>query len=132
MNRSEHDRLLREILADDKIAALRESSLAEMLQVGRQRRRRRVLVSTLGASLAIVMTLLVVSRRHSPGPVNVVPPPAAPKSAGVKMITDQQLLALFPDRSVALVGRPGEQRFVFLDAENQSRASAENGRNGLR
>lgn len=33
----------------------------------------------------------------------------------VRRVTDDELLALFPGRSVALIGRPGEQRLVFLD-----------------
>jgi hypothetical protein len=33
----------------------------------------------------------------------------------VKLITDDELLALFPDRPVALIGKPGQQQLVFLD-----------------
>jgi hypothetical protein len=33
----------------------------------------------------------------------------------VKLINDDELLALFPDRPVALIGKPGQQQLVFLD-----------------
>jgi hypothetical protein len=33
----------------------------------------------------------------------------------VKFINDEELLALFPGRPLALVGKPGEQQLVFLD-----------------
>jgi hypothetical protein len=34
--------------------------------------------------------------------------------SGVQLITDEELFALFPGRSMALIGPPGAQRFMFL------------------
>jgi len=36
----------------------------------------------------------------------------------VQFINDDELLALFPNRPVALIGEPGKQRLVFLDRQN--------------
>jgi hypothetical protein len=33
----------------------------------------------------------------------------------VKIITDEELFSLFPNRSMVLVGQPGHQQLVFLD-----------------
>jgi hypothetical protein len=43
--------------------------------------------------------------------------PASPEEAApqVKFITTEELLALFPDRPLALVGPPGRQRLIFFD-----------------
>jgi hypothetical protein len=41
--------------------------------------------------------------------------PAAEAAAPIKVISDEDLLALFPDRSMALLGPPGQQQLVFLD-----------------
>ena len=53
-------------------------------------------------------------------PVTIAPPvgpqagvyPAA--SQPVKIISDEELFALFPNRPLALVGKPGHQQLVFL------------------
>jgi hypothetical protein len=42
----------------------------------------------------------------------MAPPPDAAK---VKIITDEELFALFPNRALALIGSPGHQQLVFLD-----------------
>jgi hypothetical protein len=131
MKSSGHQRLLREILADEKVEQLRANSLGRMLAVARQRRRRRIVLSGVGASLVIAMTAMVSMQRASRDPSLARSPirpaathrvdesPAAPlalaKSGSVKVLDDEQLLALFSERSVALIGRPGEQQLVFLD-----------------
>jgi hypothetical protein len=44
------------------------------------------------------------------------PAPAAPsETSDVKIISDDELFALFPGRSMALIGTPGQQQLVFLD-----------------
>jgi len=40
-------------------------------------------------------------------------PPA--DTSKVKIITDEELFALFPNRAMALIGSPGHQQLVFLD-----------------
>lgn len=46
-------------------------------------------------------------------------PPADGRDA--KFITDEELFALFPNRPLALVGKPGQQQLVFLDQAKNSR-----------
>jgi hypothetical protein len=36
--------------------------------------------------------------------------------SAVESITDEELFALFPNRALALIGSPGRQQLVFLDA----------------
>lgn len=43
--------------------------------------------------------------------------PASVGSASVRFISDDELLSMFPGRSVALIGAPGRQQFVFLDQQ---------------
>ena len=42
--------------------------------------------------------------------------PKTPLTPAVKTITDDELFALFPGRSMALIGKPGHQELVFLDS----------------
>jgi hypothetical protein len=46
--------------------------------------------------------------------------PKPPPEPVVKPITDEELLALFPDRAVVLIGKPGQQEFVVLGAPAQN------------
>ena len=50
-----------------------------------------------------------------PGPQQSIVATAPPEESGVKMISDEELFALFPGRSLALIGKPGHQQLVFLD-----------------
>jgi hypothetical protein len=113
MKRSDQDRLLREVLADENLAHLRERSLAAGLASLRQRRRRRSLLAT-AASLALMLTALIATRRQSAIPPEVVVAPV--ERPHVKLISDEELFALFPRRATALIGPPGAQKFVFLDS----------------
>ena len=130
---SDPDPLLTDIFSDERLENFRSASLEQTLALARRRRLRRrqnrgfVL---LGLALAAIVTARV-STRHEPanpsGPTLALPrttPPApvapatrpAPKKGGtLEFISDDELLALFPNRAVALVGRPGAQRLVFLD-----------------
>lgn len=126
MKRQDHDRLLREILADEKVEGLREASLSQGLGQLRQRRRRRAVLSGVTASLAVAMIALVISRRMTPQRSSeivpeVMSPPNTPK---VTVISDDQLLALFSERPVALVGAPGNQQLLFLDQRSDASAAA--------
>jgi peptidoglycan/LPS O-acetylase OafA/YrhL len=125
MKHPEHERLLNEIVTGEELADFREASLQHALAAVR-RRRRRQWFARLGA-LAVVPLLaalgILVSRSPKPplremaasnaSPVAVTA--AQPRTAPVKFISDDELLALFPDRPVALIGKPGQQQLVFLD-----------------
>jgi hypothetical protein len=130
MKRLEPDDLLKEVFADEGLDALRESSLGHGLAALRSRRRHRAW--RLGALAALpVLALATMLLWRSP-PDAVTPPavvataatnpalkiyPAVVASAAppVPTISDEELLALFPNRPVGLLGEPGHQQLVFFD-----------------
>jgi hypothetical protein len=120
MKRSDQDRLLSEILKDGDAGNLRAASLARGLDFLRRRRRRARLAQGGGAALlaGLVILGLVAHRGVAPQPappvVGAATPPAA-ETGKVKIITDEELFALFPNRAVALIGAPGHQQLVFLN-----------------
>jgi hypothetical protein len=60
--------------------------------------------------------VLVLRRGSSPAPPATGPVVALQTdTAKVKIITDEELFALFPNRAMALIGSPGHQQLVFLD-----------------
>jgi hypothetical protein len=125
MKRCDQDRLLSNLLAGDEVSAFRQSSLEQGLALLRRRRRhRRVARWCLLACLPLAFAggvFLAWPPMPEVRPVSVAQSPvaglaaAAPKAKPLKFITDEQLLALFPGRPIALVGRPGHQQLLFLD-----------------
>jgi hypothetical protein len=125
MKHPEHDRLLNDIVTGEELADFREASLQHALAaIRRQRRRQRSL--RLGALVAvpILVALGIVISRSPKRPLrDITVSNASPvavssvqgRPAAVKLINDDELLALFPDRPVALIGKPGQQQLVFLD-----------------
>jgi len=130
MKSSERDRLLQEILAGDDLTEFRQASLDHGLTlVRRLRHRRRAarLCAVVGMPLLLVLGMLF---RLSPqvakptGPSSTAAASAGPASPArnpaVKVITDEELFSLFHNRPVALLGKPGQQQLVFLDARASS------------
>jgi hypothetical protein len=125
MKRHEQDELLNELLSGEEVSDFREASLEDGLAAIRrrhwQRRAARVGVMLLLALLAVSGAFIY--RRSEPRtrqmasikPGAPAASPAKSEVAGLKVISDEELFALFPGRSMALVGKPGEQRLVFLD-----------------
>ncbi len=115
MTEEEKKQLLDAILADDDVAQLRAVTLNRGLaELGRRRRRDAAArISLIALPVAVLAILLL----HSPHSVRESEPPGKPVAlaAPVKRITAEQLLALFPNRPVALVGEPGHKQLVFLD-----------------
>lgn len=122
MKRSELDRLSRDILADENLEVLRAASLDGGLARLRTRHRRRAVLS--GFATAVVAVAALLFLKSSPSPVAHHVANEAPAVPRIKMIDDQELLALFPDRSVALVGSPGDQKLIFLDAPDSTSSPA--------
>src|SRR3990172_5841501 len=105
MNSPDENPLLQEILADEKLSALRRESLTNGLEtVRRARRRRRVAQAGM---LAVLPAFLVLAfLLHKPNENNTRPPEAPPvqlastagaeprKESSVKIITDEELFAL--------------------------------------
>lgn len=125
MKHPEHDRLLNEIVTGEELADFREASLEHALSAIRQQRRRQrsLRLGALAAVPVVVALGIVFSRSPKPSLREIAASNASPiaassdqpRSAPVKFINDDELLALFPDRPVALIGKPGRQQLVFLD-----------------
>jgi len=127
MNRHEQDQLLKELLTGEEMSTFRLSSLEGGLTfVRRKRRRQRAvrLCALAGAALLCASGILlnrVVDHADQQiagsGSPDIQSPPLPPEAATVKFISDEELFALFPDRAMALIGKPGQQQIVFLDAQ---------------
>jgi hypothetical protein len=124
MKNTDENPLLKEILADEPLAALRHASLDQGL--GAMRRARRFRRMARSGTVALLPVLVIMVLRLNKPTLEIANPPSIPGSqasvaaapsieSGVRMITDEELFALFPGRSLALVGKPGHQRLVFLD-----------------
>lgn len=128
MNPQDQEKLLNEILPPDDPADFRQASLERsLIGLRRERRRRHVVrVSAVAVALICISLGIVLNSRTTKQnqAAQIQPPPTAASPAlasHVEFINDDQLLALITNRPVALVGKPGEQRLVFLGkSENDS------------
>jgi hypothetical protein len=119
----DREALLDELLSESAPTGFREAmlrhSLAEhRLGVAIRRRRRQYVVTGVVAILAV--TSAWVGLRHDPrerarGTLATIQPPVVAETPHVRLISDRELLDLFPQRPVGLVGVPGRQELVFLD-----------------
>ncbi len=137
MKPSDHHDWPREILDDAELQSLRESSLADGLAALRVRRRRRAL-GRAALVVAPVCALITIWGWPRPGEVTMVlrpvvtvaaVPAVAAGSATVKIypaakasevppvptISDDELLAMFADQPVGLLGEPGRQHLVAFN-----------------
>ncbi len=128
MKRSDHDKLLREMLTGVEVSDFRKASLEGGLASLRRRRRyRRVAQAGVVMALTLLVALGIVHERTqnklarqmaSVKPISnspVASPAPSSENSKVNIISDEELFALFPGRSMALIGKPGEQQLVFLD-----------------
>ena len=131
MKPTEKQKLLAEILPGDDIREFERTSLELGLASMRQQRRRRDWMR--GGALVAVACLAALGiflNRHSSvresatvSQSHLTPAPVAPSH--VEIINDDQLLALFPGRDVALIGKPGQQRLVFFDQPRNEAAPSQ-------
>lgn len=129
MKANERDQLLRELLPGNELSAFRQESLAlGLAALQRKRQRRRVFRASTAAALVLVVASGLLWQ--------LTRPPAAPRrpvsedfarvslpsnAPAATLISDDELLTLFPNRSLALIGKPGHQRLLFLDEEKNAR-----------
>ena len=117
-------RLLAELLADED---LREASLrGGLIAIRRKRVQQRSI--RIAAALSAIVLFILVSRNSERTSTDgkqqhaaLQSPSATPKvipGTTVRVLNDQDLLDLFPDRAVALVGPPGKQRLILFEAVN--------------
>jgi hypothetical protein len=128
MNHHDSEDLLNEILTTGDESDFRRQTLARGIAALRQRTRRRRLVRA--SALAAIPCLLAIglsiirSRDHAANiAANQISSPHVIPLPPVKIINDEQLFALFPDRAMALVGKRGNQQLVFLDRKDPSKAN---------
>ena len=125
MKRHEEDPLLKELLGGEELSAFRRGSLERGLDAVRQARRQReafrIGAMAAGPLLLAASLFLYQSRNRPAEPAAVIasraPAAASPlaEPAPIRYIGDDELFALFPGRSMALIGAPGHQELVFLD-----------------
>jgi hypothetical protein len=125
MKADDQDQLLRELLPGKELSAFRQESLALGLAALQRRRQRRQIFR---ASAAAILVLLVASgllwqltrspaTQRRPVSPEFARAPLPSNTPSATLISDDELLALFPNRSLALIGKPGHQRLLFLDEE---------------
>jgi hypothetical protein len=120
------EKLLNEVF--DENNEFREATLRTGLQALRRQNRRRTLARGGAAALIAAMALLFFDKvwRNAPtqNVATKIPQPLATTTqhviAGtdIKVISDDELLDLFPDRPVALVGKGESRRLILLDEAN--------------
>lgn len=127
MKPSDHRELWDDALADSLPAGFADEALATMLGSARKRRRQRAAMK--GATvLALILTALFFALRPVPnasvktGSVTVqqLPDPPAPAAKPeappqIQVLSDEELLAQFPGRAVAIIGSGDSKQLVFLD-----------------
>jgi hypothetical protein len=118
MTEREKEQLLEEVLGGGDAAGLREATLAVGLRALKWRRRRRM--AGYVSLLVLPLGVLLMRLAHEPKEVVVAQLSPVPSESKVERITTEELFALFPNRPLALVGKPGEQQLVFLDQPQQT------------
>lgn len=122
---SEREELLADVLVEDEPlrAATLKAGLDEMRRLGKRRHAMRT-GSVVGMSVIVLATLVWANRFVLSG--RKAMDPSSPVShaeevipgTSIHVVNDEQLLDLFRDRPVALVGSPGNQQLLLLDERN--------------
>ena len=131
MQTPERDELLEEILSGESTNNLRERSLERTLTAVRRQRQWH---NTLRGACVVGLVGLIVTvvwNKHQPSEEPEIA--AGSRNAGqmetaktvpgtsIRVINDDELLAMFPGRPVALVGPPQNRQFVLLDEKKLSK-----------
>jgi len=132
MKRRDQEDFLKDVFADEGLDALRESTLARGLSTVRRRRNARAVGTFVlaGASLLVLAATMlwprpkyltvaqapvVVASTAAPPRIKIYPATVASDSPPIAIISDEELLNLFGDHPVALLGSAGRQRLVVFD-----------------
>jgi hypothetical protein len=142
MKTPERDELLDEILSGDNASNLRETSLDRTLQAVCRQQRLHHTIRGVGAVAIVGLVASVVWGRHrlsqqpqiATGSQNAGQVEAAKTVPGtsIRVINDDELLAMFPGRPVALVGGPENRQFVLLDEKKSYKPSEKSPMHGQR
>ena len=124
MKRSEQNEILNRLTAEMDLAELKRSSLESGLSALRQRRQRRrahrawalaILPVLLAGALLVDRSVGILRPKTPPTQHISAATGAGSQDSGARLISDEELFALFPNRALALVGKPGHQELIFLD-----------------
>jgi hypothetical protein len=135
MKSIKYNPLLKELLAEDSLEGVRRRSLEQGMTIAHHRRQRANWAKGALVSAAVVTMVCLLgpgwrsrsARRQVPGePVPNTAMVASVAStakgpAAVRFISDEELLAFFPGRSLALIGPPGHKTLFFLDQVSLSK-----------
>jgi hypothetical protein len=123
MTENDQNQLLRELLPGEETSDFRRVSLEKGLASIRLQRKRRQLARVFGLFFLMALfpaAILFIERSNRyPSEKSVkmqhnVASFRTDEGLETKFITDEDLFRLFPGRSMALIGKPGEQELVFL------------------
>ena len=123
MKHRDQDRLLNELLAGEELSTFRKASLDHTLAALHQRRRtqRNLRAAVLGLLPLLVALAFILARRQELARSQPDSVPVSSATTTVEFINDDELFALFPDRPLALIGKPGNQQLVFLGQPGANR-----------
>jgi hypothetical protein len=131
MKEDPSNQLLEQLIESEEVERLRRATLESGLAGLRQRRARHRVIRICAAAglLALPVAVAFFYRDLTTRLAGTAPRPA-PTTAMMgpsqdqrtKIISDEELFALFPGRALALVGTPGHQQLVFLDELDSSRS----------
>jgi len=131
MKKRPEDDLLGDVFP--KSADFRAASLEQMLCAARQQRRRRTAFHVSGiVTLTLGLFVLLLNTRHKVerAPTQVATTasphqnnfPTVPGTS-IRVLSDEELLTLFADRPVALIGPAEDRHFVVLDEVRKEKAN---------
>ena len=114
---AEHEPLLAALFSEDESARTDswEAAIASFRGIRQRRRARRRGAVAVAVAVAAALLLLLTNDRT---PANRgMTETAAPRPAlQIEIVSDEELLAQFPGRPVALVGPSSNRQLIFLDA----------------
>ena len=130
--KAEHE-LLNEAFGDD---SFKQQTLQQTLGYLRTRAQRRRVLATSAAGLVLILAFVwALPNRHEkvelrasapflPQPVAINPAqsedaPVVPGTS-IRVLSDEELMKMLPDRAMAIVGTGDERQVVFLDDQRQS------------
>jgi hypothetical protein len=114
----ERQRLLDD-LADEASARQRETTLLAGARLLQRKRARRAFTRSI-AAVAVLAAIALWSVRLAPRASKATAVAPAPH-AGVRYLTDKELLDLFPNTSVALAAVGDKKRLIFLHPEDEKK-----------
>jgi hypothetical protein len=126
MKSSDRQKMLNEVFAGEELEKLRQSTVATGRDAMRRKRRNNAMSRlSLVVLVPALMTLSIFWLAREPIPylplsqaTSTAPRKASDAPNPLTTISDDELLALFPNQGVALIGKPGNQRLLIFDRQS--------------